>query len=166
METAFRPPCQLQLQQLAPRRRRLPQANLLKSGRFIFQQLWHHLCKLLCPMNPATPLRIAIPCNADRVHPRFDQAHCFCFGEIDAEGGCQIGPEQCCPHGEDVCRWLATQGVQGVLCSGIQQHYQVRLRHQGIWSRWGASGPIQQALQDWLAEGLPRCSGQLHRQRQ
>jgi predicted Fe-Mo cluster-binding NifX family protein len=102
-------------------------------------------------------IHIAIPCYAGRVFPRFDGASTFCFFEIDPLSGVHtLIRQEACPQGEEVCSWLAQQKVEGVICSGIQREYQIRLEQLGIWLCWGISGPINQAIGHGLEHLTPR----------
>jgi len=97
---------------------------------------------------------IAIPCYTDRVLPRFDKAHEFLLANVDL-GNKKINSQsirtspvdlQALPH------WLAEQGVEGVLCSGIHQQQQIELHQAGIWLTWGVAGKLSTVLQQWLED--------------
>ena len=97
-------------------------------------------------------LIIAIPSYADRIFPRFDQAHEFYFAKINQKQRCieALTVRPCPAQTQVLCRWLSDQGVNGVMCSGIHQHHQVQLQRLGIWLTWGISGNIELKLQHWL----------------
>lgn len=96
-------------------------------------------------------VRIAIPCYDGRVFPRFDAASTFCFFEVDrASGEYSLKERLTCPDDETVCAWLARHQTEEVICSGIQREYQLKLDQLGIWLSWGISGPISQAIKQWL----------------
>lgn len=99
-------------------------------------------------------LLIAIPSYDDRIFPRFDQAHEFYFAEINLEQrSIETMATQLCPtHEHDTCCWLHKMGVNGVICSGIHHHHQVKLQQIGIWLVWGMSGNIKSTLQQWLKD--------------
>lgn len=105
-------------------------------------------------MNSKT-VHIAIPCYDGRVFPRFDGASTFSMLEADFSSGTyRFTEERVCPQGEDACTWLAQQKVHGVICSGIQREYQVKLDRLGIWLLWGVSGPITEAIKQFLQQPL------------
>lgn len=105
----------------------------------------------------SSPAHIAIPSYDGRVFPRFDGASSFCFFEVDRLSGAYTLTEHVtCPQGEEVCAWLAQRQVEGVICSGIQREYQLKLDRAGIWLCWGISGPITQALKQWLRQQSPQ----------
>lgn len=104
----------------------------------------------------SSPVHIAIPCYDGRVFPRFDGATRFCFFDVDPHSGTNVLKEQAvCPEGSDVCDWLAQQEVEGVICSGIQREFQLKLDQLGIWLYWGISGPTSQAIKQWLKRQPP-----------
>ncbi|MGM0416207.1 MAG: NifB/NifX family molybdenum-iron cluster-binding protein [Thermodesulfobacteriota bacterium] len=102
-------------------------------------------------------VHIAVPCYDGRIFPRFDGASTFCFFEVDQDTGAHTLKEQeMCPEKDEVCDWLARHRVEGVICSGIQRNYQVKLDRLGIWLCWGISGPISQAIKQWLQHQTPQ----------
>lgn len=98
-------------------------------------------------------LHIAIPCYDGRVFPRFDGANTFSIFDADFESGTyRFKEERICPPTDDVCTWLAQQQINGVVCSGIQREYQIKLDRLGIWLLWGISGPITEAMKKCLRQ--------------
>ncbi|MDY0212707.1 MAG: NifB/NifX family molybdenum-iron cluster-binding protein [Desulfuromonadaceae bacterium] len=98
-------------------------------------------------------VHIAIPCYDSRVFPRFDGASTFCVFDADFDSGTySFKEERVCPQGEDTCTWLAQQHINGVVCSGIQREYQIKLDRLGIWLVWGVSGPLTQAISQCLRQ--------------
>lgn len=95
---------------------------------------------------------VAIPCYADRVLPRFDQAHQFLVANIDLNLKSITSQEilNCTVPAPKLASWLAEQGVNGVLCSGIHQQYQLQLQRLGLWLTWGVAGELNTVLQNWL----------------
>lgn len=73
------------------------------------------------------------------------------MGDIELiSGRFQLHAPQHPEENEDVCEWLERQGVQGVLCSGIPQRFQVRLDQHGIWAEWGQAGQVEDVIRHWL----------------
>jgi len=106
----------------------------------------------------SSSVHIAIPCYEGRVFPRFDGASTFCFFEVDQNSGDHTMKEQeVCPQGKEVCDWLAQNQVEGVICSGIQREYQLKLDRVGIWLCWGISGPVTQAIKQWAQHQPPQA---------
>ncbi|MDY0212885.1 MAG: NifB/NifX family molybdenum-iron cluster-binding protein [Desulfuromonadaceae bacterium] len=104
-------------------------------------------------------VHIAIPCYDGRVFPRFDGASTFRMFDADFDSATYaFKEERVCPQGEDICTWLAQQQVHGVVCSGIQREYQIKLDQLGIWLIWGVSGPITEAIKKCLQQNTEGVS--------
>jgi predicted Fe-Mo cluster-binding NifX family protein len=108
-------------------------------------------------MNPKgreNSLRIAIPCNGNRIMPRFGLARDFFLVDIDI--GSRFSNLRSCqwePSIEpSVARWLRSLKMDGVVCDGIHPRFQTALRAEGLWVLWGTWGEIEDVLHR-LVEG-------------